>query len=172
MKSTDQYNFSLFSPRNLHGKKNRNVILTMLLIWAVAVFGFQFLLRGMQKPTPEKTLALFESTWPAVRNVDFTTVDFSCFFKGCLYNFPAFLTWNMVERFKPDRGKSRSFCRDTCYSHIPDLFYCRIKRGQPTRTVIYFLLAEGMVFCMDRCSAGYNCEYYSIQTYSTCAPGD
>ena len=50
MNSTDQYNFSLFSPRNLHGKKNRNVILTMLLIWAVAVFGFQFLLRGICEP--------------------------------------------------------------------------------------------------------------------------
>jgi len=66
MESSDQYNFSLFRPRNLHGRKNRNVILTMLLIWAVAVFGFQFLLRGIEKPTPEKALSLFESTWPAV----------------------------------------------------------------------------------------------------------
>jgi len=79
MNSTDQYNFSLFSPRNLHGKKNRNVILSMLLIWVVAVFGFQFLLRGMQKPTPEKTLALFESTWPAVRNGDFAIADYKSF---------------------------------------------------------------------------------------------
>ena len=64
MESSDNYNFSLFKPRNLHGKKNRNVILTMLLIWAVAVFGFQFLLRGIEKPTPEKTLTVFESIWP------------------------------------------------------------------------------------------------------------
>ncbi len=64
MESSDNYNFSLFKPRNLHGKKNRNVILTMLVIWAVAVFGFQFLLRGIEKPTPEKTLARFESVWP------------------------------------------------------------------------------------------------------------
>ncbi len=75
MESSDHYNFSLFRPRNIHGKKNRNVILTMLLIWAVAVFGFQFLLRGIQKPTPEKTLLLFESSWPAVLNSDLTTVD-------------------------------------------------------------------------------------------------
>jgi putative solute:sodium symporter small subunit len=65
MESPDQYNFSIFSPRNLHGKKNRNVILTMLLIWAVAVFGFQLLLRIIEKPTPEKALTMFESAWPS-----------------------------------------------------------------------------------------------------------
>jgi len=65
MESSDQYNFSIFSPRNLHGKKNRNVILTMLLIWAVAVFGFQLLLRIIEKPTPEKALTMFESIWPS-----------------------------------------------------------------------------------------------------------
>ena len=79
MESSDHYNFSLFSPRNLHGKKNRNVILTMLLIWAVAVFGFQFLLKGIQKPTPEKALTMFESTWPAVLTGDLTTVDYKTF---------------------------------------------------------------------------------------------
>jgi len=66
MESTDQYNFSIFSPRNLHGKKNRNVIFTMLVIWAVAVFGFQVLLRIIQKPTPEKSLIAFEASWPRV----------------------------------------------------------------------------------------------------------
>lgn len=68
MESTDQYNFNIFKPRNLHGKKNRNVIFTMLVIWAVAVFGFQFLLRGIEKPTPEKSLMMFESTWPQAVN--------------------------------------------------------------------------------------------------------
>jgi len=63
MESSDQYNFSIFSPRNLHGRKNRNVIFTMLLIWAVTVFGFQILLRVIEKPTPEKALTAFESEW-------------------------------------------------------------------------------------------------------------
>lgn len=63
MESSDQYNFSIFSPRNLHGRKNRNVIFTMLVIWAVSVFGFQILLRVIEKPTPEKTLTVFESEW-------------------------------------------------------------------------------------------------------------
>ena len=70
MESTDQYNFSIFSPRNLHGRKNRNVIFTMLVIWAVAVFGFQALLRAIEKPTPEKTLTVFESEWPYIAGSD------------------------------------------------------------------------------------------------------
>jgi uncharacterized membrane protein len=79
MESSDQYNFSLFSPRNLHGRKNRNVILSMLAIWAVAVFGFQFLLRAIEKPTPEKALAMFESTWPSVISSDIKNVDYKTF---------------------------------------------------------------------------------------------
>ena len=79
MESPDFYNFSIFRPRNHHGKKNRNVILTILLIWAVAVFGFQFLLRGIQKSTPEKALTIFESTWPAVLTGVFTPVNYKPF---------------------------------------------------------------------------------------------
>jgi uncharacterized membrane protein len=66
MESSDQFNFSIFKPRNIHGRKNRNVILTMLLIWATAVFGFQVLLRITEKPTPEKSLIMFDSAWTAL----------------------------------------------------------------------------------------------------------
>ncbi len=72
MDSSDQFNFNLFQPRNLHGKKNRNVILSMLAIWCVAVFGFQFLLRAIEKPTPEKALGEFESSWPAILAGDYS----------------------------------------------------------------------------------------------------
>jgi len=82
MESSDQYNFSLFRPRNLHGRKNRNVILTMLLIWAVAVFGFQFLLKGIEKPTPEKALSLFESTWPAAVTGQLMSADYKTFLQA------------------------------------------------------------------------------------------
>jgi putative solute:sodium symporter small subunit len=72
MESSDQYNFSIFTPRNRHGRKNRNVIFTMLAIWALAVFGFQILLRVIEKPVPEKALTLFEEEWYHVTrgNVD------------------------------------------------------------------------------------------------------
>ncbi len=79
MESTDQYNFSIFKPRHLHGRKNRNVILTMLLIWSMTVFGFQVLLRVIEKPTPEKTLEMFESTWPMVSKNDLSSVDYKTF---------------------------------------------------------------------------------------------
>jgi len=76
MESPDLYNFSLFTPRNTHGKKNRNVIFSMLAIWAVAVFGFQFLLRLVEKPTPEKSLLMFESTWPSGTSSELKSVDY------------------------------------------------------------------------------------------------
>jgi len=76
MESSDQFNFSLFRPRNLHGRKNRNVILNMLLIWAVAVFGFQILLRIIEKPTPEKALADFNLVWPEAITRDLKTVNY------------------------------------------------------------------------------------------------
>ena len=82
MESPDNYNFSIFSPRNVHGRKNRNVILTMLLIWAVAVFGFHFLLRGIEKPVPEKTLDLFETNWQAVQAGDLQNADAKAFLKS------------------------------------------------------------------------------------------
>jgi len=76
MESVDQYNFSIFRPRNLHGRKNRNVILSMLAIWAIAVFGFQFLLRAVEKPVPEEPLLVFNKLWPGV------TADDSGFQEG------------------------------------------------------------------------------------------
>lgn len=85
MESTDQYNFSIFSPRNLHGRKNRNVIFTMLAIWAVAVFGFQFLLRAIEKPTPEKSLGIFETEWPNVLADSELKADVSSFLNSLIH---------------------------------------------------------------------------------------
>jgi hypothetical protein len=48
----------------------------MLLIWAVAVFGFQFLLKAIEKPTPEKALTQFEAVWPAALNGDATVAEY------------------------------------------------------------------------------------------------
>jgi uncharacterized membrane protein len=65
--SNKDYNFSLFKPGTPYGKRNRNLILNLLTIWFVAIFGFQILLLVFQKPTPEKTLTVFESVWDNVR---------------------------------------------------------------------------------------------------------
>ena len=65
--SNSDYSFSLFNPVSQYGRKNRNLILTLLIIWFVAIFGFQLLLLIFQKPTPEKTLLTFESVWENVK---------------------------------------------------------------------------------------------------------
>lgn len=85
MESTDQYNFSLFRPRNKHGRKNRNVILTMLLIWAVAVFGFQFLLRILEKPVPEGSLVKFETLWPLAVSGNISETDLGALLGALLH---------------------------------------------------------------------------------------
>ena len=77
MESSDQYNFSIFSPRNRHGKNNRNVIFTMLAIWAVAVFGFQILLRVIEKPVPEAALGQFEEQWALITSGSEAGADYS-----------------------------------------------------------------------------------------------
>jgi hypothetical protein len=51
----------------------------MLIIWAVAVFGFQILLRVIEKPTPEKALNMFESTWSSVQSDQMKDVDYKTF---------------------------------------------------------------------------------------------
>lgn len=114
MESFEEYNFSIFRPRNLHGRKNRNVILSMLLIWAAAVFGFQFLLRAVEKPTQEKALVTFIELWPSVRSGTITPE-----------NHNAFLTSLVMARgkntLKPDEQKVISDAI-TCFTYgiLPD----------------------------------------------------
>ncbi len=60
MESNTDYNFNLFRPLTKYGRKNRNMIITLLCIWVVSVFGFQILLRVMQKPVAEPALDRFE----------------------------------------------------------------------------------------------------------------
>lgn len=62
------YNFSLFKPVNDYGRKNRNIIISMLLIWFIAIFGFQLLLKIIEQPTPEKSLLTFESVWDKIKS--------------------------------------------------------------------------------------------------------
>ena len=68
METNNDFNFNLFRPTSEFGKKHRNIILSMIIIWAVAVFGFQILLRIIQKPTPEKALITYESVIDKVKS--------------------------------------------------------------------------------------------------------
>jgi len=61
METPNDYNFSIFNPVNEYSRRNRNIIFSILIIWLVCIFGFQVLLLILQKPTPEKTLTVYES---------------------------------------------------------------------------------------------------------------
>lgn len=68
METNKEYNFSLFKPVSPYGRKNRNLIISIVIIWFVAIFGFQGLLMILEKPTPEKALTVFESVWDNVKS--------------------------------------------------------------------------------------------------------
>jgi len=51
------------------------MILQLISIWVVAIFGFQVLLKIIEKPTPEPVYSLYEQSWPAIRSGDFTSKD-------------------------------------------------------------------------------------------------
>ncbi len=55
----EDYNISFFKPKSEFSRKNRNLVLTLVIIWAVSVFGFQILLKIIEKPVPEPALVEF-----------------------------------------------------------------------------------------------------------------
>lgn len=67
MNENDQFNISFFKPTTEQARKNRNKILVLVTIWAIGVFGFQFLLRALEKPTPEPVLIAFNEVWEDVK---------------------------------------------------------------------------------------------------------
>jgi putative solute:sodium symporter small subunit len=60
----DDFHISFFKPTTESARHNRNMVVQFVIIWAVAIFGFQILLRIVQKPTPEPAYLQFQSEWP------------------------------------------------------------------------------------------------------------
>jgi len=67
-KSSDDYHISFFKPTTPQALANRNLILWLASIWFVSIFGFQFLLRAIEKPTPEPAYISFQKGWKNVEN--------------------------------------------------------------------------------------------------------
>ena len=59
----NDYHISFFKPTTAQAIWNRNLAMKLILIWAVAVFGFHFLLRAIEKPTPEESYVKYEKVW-------------------------------------------------------------------------------------------------------------
>jgi len=63
MPQQNQYHISLFKPTTDSARRNRNMVVQLVLIWAIGIFGFQLLLKLLEKPTPEPVYLQFEESW-------------------------------------------------------------------------------------------------------------
>ena len=66
MSNSEQYDVNFFRPLSDHAKANKKLIISLATIWAVGVFGFQFLLIIFNEPTAEKSYENFQSVFPKV----------------------------------------------------------------------------------------------------------
>ncbi len=66
MSQKDQYEVNFFKPLTPHARANKRLIISLAVIWAVGVFGFQILLMVFNQPTPEENYTKFEAVWPTV----------------------------------------------------------------------------------------------------------
>ncbi len=72
----EEYRISFFRPTTLQALKNRNLIVKLFIIWAVAIFGFQILLRVLEEPVPEEALITFNTAWDQIESDAATTADY------------------------------------------------------------------------------------------------
>ena len=66
MSESQMYDFNFFKPKSNFAKANTLLTSSIIIIWALAVFGFHFLLKAIEKPVPEQQLITFEQVWPSV----------------------------------------------------------------------------------------------------------
>lgn len=75
----NDYHISFFKPTTVQAKLNRNLAIKLILIWAVAVFGFHILLKLIEKPTPEKTYYSYEQVWENILNENASVEEMQIF---------------------------------------------------------------------------------------------
>jgi putative solute:sodium symporter small subunit len=84
MENNNDYHISFFKPTTEQARYNRNLVLLLVCLWAVAVFGFHFLLRAIEKPTPEAALVQFEQVWDNVETDNASTADYQALAQSSL----------------------------------------------------------------------------------------
>lgn len=82
--SPNGYHISFFKPTTPQALANRNMVLWLISIWVIAIFGFQILLRILEKPTPEPAFVSFQKVWANVENGSFTQDEVSQFGQASL----------------------------------------------------------------------------------------
>jgi putative solute:sodium symporter small subunit len=81
---SNDYHISFFKPTTPQSVANRNMIVWFVCIWAVAIFGFQILLKVLEKPTPESTYLAFEKVWDNVKNGNASSAELQIFANASL----------------------------------------------------------------------------------------
>ncbi|MFO7997938.1 MAG: DUF4212 domain-containing protein [Bacteroidales bacterium] len=72
----EEYRISLFKPTTQQALRNRNLILQLFAVWAIAIFGFQILLKILEKPVPEDALITFSAAWEKVESGQADAADY------------------------------------------------------------------------------------------------
>ncbi len=72
----EEYRISLFKPTTQQALKNRNLIVQLFIVWAIAIFGFQILLKILEKPVPEDALIAFSAAWEKLESVNADAADY------------------------------------------------------------------------------------------------
>lgn len=75
MADTKEYDINFFTPRSPFAKDNTKIIASIVIIWALAVFGFHFLMKAIEKPTPEPAYITYESVWENVKSNTATDIE-------------------------------------------------------------------------------------------------
>lgn len=80
----EDYNISFFKPKTEFSRKSRNLVLSLVIIWAVSIFGFQILLKIIEKPVPEKALTEFNNVKINVLSDNSSTIEKQIFLKSLI----------------------------------------------------------------------------------------
>lgn len=68
----NNYHISFFKPTNESTRHNRNMIIQLVSIWAVAIFGFQLLIKIIEKPVAEPAYKIYQAYWPDIKDGNIT----------------------------------------------------------------------------------------------------
>ena len=81
---TENYDISFFKPTTPLARFNRNITISLVTVWTLAIFGFHILLRLVEKPTPEPVYTEFEKVWDNVSNGTASADEEKVFVSSCL----------------------------------------------------------------------------------------
>lgn len=73
---TEEYRISFFKPTTQQALENRNLIVKLFIIWAVGIFGFQVVLKILEKPVQEEALVRFTAAWERLESGEADRADY------------------------------------------------------------------------------------------------